>query len=182
MMAKNKKRRLDLPLLLPIGLLLLEIIVFVVLILTGFEITQYLLYFFIILGVYLIYQIARQVITRWRVAKAVRKAEEAQKLADSDQPLEAISIWKKSLLQLPRDNYLETLDRMKTVYESLEMTPAVQQVEAILAKSREFFEMPRNYRQMSREDRDNWRNKALELRKMIDKLPIKKGQDLSEIS
>ncbi len=180
-MAQNNKRNLDLPLLLPLGLLLVEIIVVVVFLVTGIEITQYLLYFFIILGIYLLYQLSRQLLIRFRVAQAKRRQQEAADLAESGQPMEALKIWKKSLLQLPKDQYLETLARMKSVYEEQEMIKGAQQVQAILAKSRAFFDMPRNFKEMTAEDRRNWQNEAFELRNMINKLPVKKGQDLTDI-
>jgi hypothetical protein len=180
-MDQNRKRNLDLPLLLPLGLLIVEIIAIIVLLAIGIEITQYLLYFFIILGIYLLYQLSRQLLIRYRVARARNQQQEAAELAESGQPMEALKIWKKSLLQLPKDQYLETLALMESVYEEQEMIKGAQQIKAILEKSRMFFDTPRNFKEMTAEDRRNWQNEAFELRNMINKLPVQKGQDLSDL-
>ncbi len=173
-MAQNKKKRIDLPLLLPLGLLLVEIIAIVVLLVIGFEITQYLLYFFIILAVYLIYQISRQLLTRTRVMRAIRQKEEGERLAEAGESIQAIQIWKKSILQLPQEQYIDTLEKMAEVYGVLNMTAAVQQTKAILQESRTFFEAQVDYQKMNPKERREWQGKAYQLREMINKLPTTK--------
>lgn len=180
-MTDQNKKRPKLSLLLPLGLLVVEVIAILVLLLTGFEITQTLIYFFVLLGIFLIWQVSRQLITKWRVKQAIKKAREAESIVESGRPMEAMKIWKKFLLSLPRDEYLEILSKMENVYKNQEMDEAVQQVKAIHSESLEFFEMTRNIKRITPKDRRKWQARAYELRKMISALPEKKGQSLSDV-
>ena len=180
-MRDQNKNKPNLSLLLPLGLLLVEVIAIVVLLLTGFEINQTLIFFFVLLGIFFLWQVGRQLFTQRRVKQAIKKTREADNIAESGRPLEAMKIWKNLLLSLPRDKYLETLAKMEKVYENLEMEEAVQQVKAIHSESLEFFDMTRNIKRITAKDRRKWQARAYELRKMISALPEEKGQSLSDV-
>lgn len=180
MIDKNKKRP-NLALLLPLGLLVVEAIAILVLLLTDTEITQSLIYFFVLLGIFLLWQVGRQLLTEWRVKQAINKARQAESIAESGRPMEAVKIWKKVLLSLPRDKYLEVLANMEQAYKNEEMEAAIQQVKAIHSESIEFFNMTQNIKRITPKDRRNWQARAYELRKMISALPEEKGQSLSDV-
>jgi len=167
----------NLSLLLPALVILLEVIVIVVLVTLGYEITQFLLFFFILLGIFLIAQIGQQLYTRWRLKQAIQKLDHAQELLESGQPLEAIKLWKRLLLSLPRDKYLVVLSKMKAVYQDQNMTEAVQQVSAVHSESKKFFSMTQDVKKVTHKDRRAWQNQAYKLRKMINALPEKKDPD-----
>lgn len=173
-MAERPKKQPNWPLLMPIGLLLLEIIVFAVMRLVNFEITQYLFYFFILLGLFLIYQIAKQLITLWRVKSAVKQLEATNQLAESGQAMAAIKQWKKLLMSLPRDKYLEVLALIEATYQKEDMPKAVQQVRLVHSESIEFFELAASTQRATAKDRQEWQNQAYELRNMIKALPESK--------
>ena len=174
-MSENNKTQPNWPLLLPIGLLVVEIIVVAVMRLAGFTISQYLFYFFIILGVYLIYQIGKQLIAQIRVRSALNKLAEAKQLADSGQSFEAIKEWKKLLLQLPREKYLEVLSLLEETFLQLEMPKAVQQTRNIQSESVEFFEATKQTQRVTNQDRQDWQMRANEIRNMINDLPETKN-------
>lgn len=170
-MAEKKETRPNWPLLLPIGLLVIEIIVFVVMRLTNFTISQYLFYFFILLGFYLLYQIGKQLLIQLRVRSAMKKFTEAQQLAESGQPFKAIQEWKKLLLQLPKKKYLEVLSSMERTYQTLGMSEAVRQTKNIHSESIEFFELTNQEKKPSNKERQEWQLRANTIRKMIKDLP-----------
>jgi len=180
-MTDQNKKGPNLTLLLPLGLLLVEVIAIVVLLLTGFEINQTLIFFLALLGIFLLWQVGRQFFTQWRVKQAIKKASEADSIAEAGRPMEAMKIWKKLLLSLPRDKYLQTLANMEKVYKDQEMEEAVQQVKAIHSESLEFFDMTQNIKRITPKDRRKWQARAYELRKMISALPEEKGQSLSDV-
>ncbi len=179
-MENKKKNNIDWLIILPASLLLIEAIIVVVLLATGYEIDQALMFFLILLAAFLIFQIWRHLSTRLRVQRSVAKIEEGKDLVDSDQPYEAISLWKELLLSLPRDKYLDVLTLLEETYEEQNMSEAVQQVKAIRAKSVDFFEMTKISQKATAKDRKDWQARALELRKMIKALPTEPDQDLSE--
>ena len=179
-MNKANKSNLDLSLILPLTLLILEAVVIIVLVATGYEITQTLLILFILLGVYLIYQIGRQLVGRWRINQAVTKIKEGKALADAGQNLQALQLWKSLLYTLPEEQFSEVLQRMASAYKDENMQEAVQQVQAIQSASKDFFEMSRNLRKATQQDRRDWQAMAYELQKMIKALPEEPGQDLSD--
>lgn len=179
-MREDKKRNQDLSLILPLVLLILEVVAIIVLVAAGYKITQFLLYFFLILGVFFVYQIGRQLIARWRISQAVTKIKEGQALADAGQHLQAIKLWKSLLLTLPQEQFMDVLNRLQDAYENKNMEEAVQQVQAIQAESKDFFEMSRNLRKATPQDRRNWQARAFELQKMVSALPEEPGQDLSD--
>lgn len=180
-MTQENKKQHNLSLLLPAGLLLLEIVAVIVLLASGYEITEFLLTFFILLGLFLLFQVARQLFTTWRVNRSFKRINAADEFAESGQPLEAIKIYKKNLLSLPKEKFLNVLFKMRRIYEEQNMVEAVQQVKAIHSESLEFFEMTKNRKRASYNDRRNWQARAIELRNMIKALPIEKGQDLSDV-
>jgi hypothetical protein len=179
-MADNKKRRIDWLLILPGSLLLIEIIFVVVLLVTDYQITQPMMFFLILLGIFLIFQIWRQFSTRLRVQRSVAKLDEAKSLVDSGKPFEAISLWKQLLLSLPRDKYLDVLTMLQETYANQDMQKAVQQVKAVRSESLNFFELTKNAQKATAKDRKDWQARALELRKMIKALPTEPDQSLSE--
>ena len=170
-MTDQQNPKINTALLLPIGLLILEVIAVLVLITTGYEITTSLTIFLIFLGFFLLYQIVRQVIVLVRVRGAVAKMADAKRLADSGKPLEAIKAWKKLLLNLPKEDYLQVLSLVKETYQALEMHRAVQKVKTIQNKSDDFFEMLKNADRYAKEDRRQFQSQAMELRQMIKSLP-----------
>lgn len=180
-MTDQNQKRPNLSLLLPLGLLVVEVIAILVLLLTGFEITQSLIFFFVLLGIFLLWQVGRQLLTEWRVKQAIIRAREAESIAESGRPMEAMKIWKNLLLSLPREKYLETLSKMEKTYKDQEMDDAIQQVKAIHSESLEFFDMTQNTKRITPKDRRKWQARAYELRKMISALPEKKGQSLSDV-
>lgn len=170
-MAENKKTQQNWPLLLPIGLLIVEGIVVAIMLLTGFTISQYLFYFFILLGVYLIYQIGKQLFILLRVNNAMKKFTEAKHLAETDKPFEAIKAWKRLLLQLPKEKYLEVLSLLEETYQKLGMAKAVQQTKNLHSESIEFFELTSQKEKPSNKERQTWQLRVNEIRKMIINLP-----------
>ena len=144
-MTPNKEKSVNFSLFLPLALLILEIIAVILLVLTGYEITPFLMFFLILLGVFLLYQIGRQLIARWRINQAVTKIKEAQALADAGELLKAITLWKSLLLSLPEAHFFDVLNRMENAYEKVQMQEAVQQVRAIQSESPAFFEMTRGH-------------------------------------
>ena len=179
-MVNNTKRKIDWLLILPAGLLLIEGIIVIVLLATGYEITQPMMFFFILLAAFLAFQVWRHLSTRIRVQKAVAKIDEGITLVDSGEPFEAIRLWKELLLSLPRDKYLDVLNKLEDTYGEQNINEAVQQVKSIRSESLNFFEMTKNPQKATAKDRKDWQARALELRKMIKALPTEPGQDLSE--
>ena len=180
-MTEENNNRINLALLLPLGLLIIEIIAVVVLLGSGYEISEFLFIFLSFLALFLIYQISRQVWVGRQMKKAIAGMEKAKGLIDTKKPLEAIKQWKKILLNLPQEEYLDVLTRMEKIYDSQEMTKAVQQIRAIQSESIEFFQMTKVAKNLTQKDRRKWQTQAFELQKMIRALPVKKGQDLSDV-
>ncbi|MDY6867258.1 MAG: hypothetical protein SVT56_05045 [Chloroflexota bacterium] len=181
MAAQKKKTKINLPLLLPLGLLIIEIIVAIVLLGSGYEISGVVLTLLIFLAVFLIYQVSRQLWMRWQVKKGVAGMHKAEELIEAGEPLEAVKQWKKILLKLPRDKYLDVLTKMEMTYEDLDMGKAVQQVKAIQSESIDFFEMTKVADKFTSKDRRKWQTKAFQLHKMVQALPVRKGQDLEDV-
>ncbi|MDY6873305.1 MAG: hypothetical protein SVR81_04975 [Chloroflexota bacterium] len=170
-MAETKKNQPNWPMLLPIGLLVVEIIVVVALLALGYEITQYLFFFLILLALFLLYQIGKQLIMNRRLKKMISEIAAAKELAGSGQYLEAVKEWKRLLLMLPRETYLEALDQLEDSYTRLEMPQAVSQVRTIHSESIEFFSATENIRKMSMQDRQKLQKRSNQIRDMIRALP-----------
>lgn len=170
-MAETKKNQPNWPMLLPIGLLVVEIIVVVALLALGYEITQYLFFFLILLALFLLYQIGKQLIMNRRLKKMISEIAAAKELAGSGQYLEAVKEWKRLLLMLPRETYLEALDQLEDSYTRLEMPQAVSQVRTIHSESIEFFSATENIRKMSMQDRQKLQKRSNQIRDMIRVLP-----------
>ncbi|MFW5713070.1 MAG: hypothetical protein ACOCYU_00180 [Brevefilum sp.] len=179
-MNQDNKRTLDLSLILPLSLLILEIIVIIVLLTSGYEITQFLIFLFILLGAFLVLQVGRQMLNRWRINQAVVKIKEGQILMDAGHNLQAIQLWKSLLFSLPKEHFFDVLQRIESAYEKEEMEEAIQQIQAIKAESKDFFQMTRNLQKATAEDRRDWQARAFKLQNMIKALPEKPGQDLSD--
>jgi len=180
-MAEKNENEINLPLLLPLGLLILEMIVFIVLLGTGYDISGFVFIFLVFLGLFLIYQISRQLWVRWRIKKGIVGLKQAEELLEAGKPLEAIKQWKKILLNLPNEQYLDVLTQMENTYEFLKMDKAVQQVRAIQSESIEFFEMTKIAKSFTPKDRRKWQTKVFKLHNMIQALPVKKGQSLEDV-
>ncbi|MDF1520591.1 MAG: hypothetical protein P1P73_08935 [Brevefilum sp.] len=179
-MSETKKKRTDMLLLLPAGLLVLEGIIVVVLLSTGYEIKESFLYFLLLLAAFLIFQISRQFSRRLRVQKSVGKVKDGKALVDTGHPFEAIKLWKELLLSLPRDKYLEVLDMLEATYENENLAAGVQQIKAIRSESLNFFEMTKIPQRATANDRKAWQTKAMELRKMVKALPTEPDQNLTD--
>jgi hypothetical protein len=179
-MSETKKKRTDMLLLLPAGLLLLEGIIVVIFLATGYEIKESFLYFLLLLAAFLIFQIGRQISRRLRVQKSIGKVEDGKALVETGQPFEAIKLWKELLLSLPRDKYLEVLDMLEATYENENLAAGVQQIKAIRNESLNFFEMTKNPQRTTANDRKEWQTQALKLRKMVKALPTEPDQNLTD--
>lgn len=179
-MTEKYKKNINLQLLLPISLLILQVIAIAGLLTAGFIITPFMLSFFIIVSLFLIYRITPQLLVMWRVKQAMMKITNAENLAKLGKPMRAIKIWKKSLINLPKDKYLEVLEMIKQTYQEQNMTEAVQQVNAIQSKSAGFFKKIKISKQATRRDQRDWQSRAFELQKMINALPVEEGSDLSD--
>ena len=179
-MNEDNQRPLDLRLILPLSLLILEAIAMIILVARGYEITQFLLFLFILLGAFLVFQVSRQLVARGRVRQAVTKVKDGQTLADAEKNLQAIQLWKSLLFSLPKNHFKDVLQRMETVYEDENMNEAVQQVQAILAESKDFFKLANKLRKQTPKDRRDWQAQAVKLQKMIKALPEEPGQDLPD--
>jgi hypothetical protein len=170
-MAGKKSRQMNLPLLLPLGGLIIEGIVYIVLISYNVKISQSLAFFLILIGGLLAYQVVMQVIQLVKVNVAISKSEKAKELVDSGNGIEAIKEWKKHLQILPRDQYLETLDEMVNAYQKLEMDDGVKAAKDLIKNSHEFFDMVNNAEKATPEARQQWREKSNALRNMVKELP-----------
>ncbi len=170
-MTEKKPKGINLQLLVPAALLVLLVVVFVILVVAGYQITQFLFYFFLLLSIFLVYQVARQLFTEWRVKQAIKKINTAESLADSGRPMEAIKVWKSLLFSLPQEEYLVVLKKMQKTYQEQNMIHAVEQVKAIHAESLTFFEMAKSAQRGSPKDKQDWRTQAYELRTKIKALP-----------
>ena len=170
-MAGNKSRQMNLPLLLPLAGLIVELIVFVILRSYNITISPSMLFFFALIGLLLAYQIVLQIIQLVKVNMAVNKSQDVKATVEAGNGLEAIKIWKKNLLVLPRNQYLQTLDDVVNTYQKLEMTKGVKAAQDLIKNSHEFFDMVNSAEKATPEIRQQWRVKSNELRKMVQDLP-----------
>ena len=170
-MAGKKIRQMNLPLLLPIGGLIIEGIVFSILLSTNTPISPSLMFFLILIGGLLAYQIVLQIIQVIKVNVAVDKSKNVKDLVDSGKGLDAIKEWKKNLLILPRVQYLETLDNVVNTYQKLDMPNGVKAAQDLIKNSHEFFNMVNDADKATPEVRQQWRVKSNSLRKMVKDLP-----------
>jgi len=170
-MAGKKSRQMNLPLLIPLAGLLIELIAYLILRSYKVAISPSLGFFLVLIGGLLAYQVAMQIIQLIKVDKAVSKSEKAKALAESGQGLEAIKEWKKDLLILPRDQYLKTLDDVVSTYQKLDMPNGVKAAQELIKNSHEFFNMVNNAAKATPEVRQAWRVKSNSLRKMVQELP-----------
>jgi len=181
-MTTNTNKKLDINLLLPAGLLILEITAVVVLLVLGYEINIFLIYFLVLLSVFLFYQIFKQWMVRRLIKQAIRKLDDADEASKSNRPTEAMKIIKEVLLSLTRENYLIALSKLEAVYEKEQMKDAVQQTIAIREKSLELFKINETVTKASPNDRRDWQARAVELRDMIDALPVEKTDTESDVN
>jgi len=181
-MSKEKRRPIHPNILFPGALLLLEAIVIIIFLVLDIELTPFLLVVFILLGGYMIFQIIQHLMRERQVRQAVAQLNEAEKLAKTGKPLEAIRMWKKLLQNLPKTKYLQVLDEMEQIYQELDMTDAVQQVKAIHSESLTFFDMTSKIEKVTPKDQQLWQAKAKKLGIMIKALPTEKNQDLSDVT
>ena len=177
-MNEDKQRSLDLRLILPLSLLILEALAIIILVARGYEITQFLLILFILLGAFLVFQIGRQLVARWRVRQAMTKVKQGRALANAGINLQAIQLWKSLLFRLPKEHFFNVLQPMKTDYEDENMDEAIQQIRAILAESKTHFKLTNKLHKLTAQDQRIWHSKATELQKIIKALPGEPGKDL----
>ena len=170
MPAKNK-RSVNLPLILPLAGLAIEIIAIIILLSYDVEFNQNLLFFLVLIAGLLLYQIIMQIIQLVKVNRAVKQAAEAKALVESGRGLEAIKAWKKQLLVLPRDQYLVVLDDVLNAYKTLEMKNGVQKTEHLIKKSNQFFDLVNDTKKATPEIRQEWQTQSIALRKMVKDLP-----------
>lgn len=170
-MAGKKSRQMNLPLLLPIAGLVIEIIVYLILISYNVEISPSLMFFLLLIGGLLAYQVVLQIIQVIKINVAVNKSDNVKALVESGQGIEAIKVWKKNLLILPRDQYLETLNEVVNTYQKLDMPNGVKAAQDLIKNSHEFFDMVNNAEKATPEVRQEWRVKSNSLRQMVKDLP-----------
>lgn len=170
-MAGKNNKKMNLPLLLPLAGLIIEIIAYLILRSYKVEISQSLAFFLVLIGGLLAYQIVMQIIQLVKVNAAVSKSEKVKALVDAGKGIEAIKEWKKNLLILPRDQYLETLDEVVNTYQKLDMPNGVKAAKDLIKNSHEFFDMVNNTEKATPEARQQWREKSNALRKMVQELP-----------
>ncbi len=178
-MSDKPKSQPNWSLLMPAILLLVECIALVALYQMGYTIPQNLRFAFLALGIFLLYRIARHLTTTLRVKTALRQLKSVDKLVESGQMMSAIKEWKKLLLSLPEEKYLEILNRMEKVYEQEEMSNAVKETKMVQAESIEFFEAISAANTGQRISRQDWHDKAISLRNMIRNLPEEKEKQVS---
>jgi hypothetical protein len=177
-MTKANKLKQNLPLLLPAGLLLLEITAIVVIIASGYEVTTYFFFFAALLSFFLIYQIGQQLTIKRRVNKALKDIDKAEDLINDGKTMAAIKLWKDLLISLPKKQYLNVLSRMESTYQEQAMSNAVKQVKIIKSKSKKFFEMTGSGKKLTPKERQAWQSQALELQNMVHALPEDKASDI----
>ena len=170
-MAGKNKRSVNFSLLLPVAGLIIEIIAILILKSYNVEFDQNLLFFLLLIGAILLYQIIMQIIQVVKVNLAVKKSADVKALVESGQGLEAIKAWKKELLILPRDQYLVVLDDVLNAYQTLDMKNGVQKTEHLIKKSNEFFDLVTNTKKPTPEAREEWQKQSIALRKMVKELP-----------
>ena len=173
-MSAKPKLQPNWSLLMPAILLLVECIALIALNLMGYRIPQNLLYIFIALGIFLVYKIGKQASAILRVKSALQQLKSVDKLVEAGHVMAAIKEWKKLLLNLPENKYLEILQRMETIYAQEDMQEAVKETKMVHAESVEFFKAfsaINNHQMITRQD---WQNKAISLRNMIRALPEEK--------
>ena len=173
-MSEKPKSQPNWSLLLPAILLVFECIALIALNLFGYTIPQSLRYVFLALGLFLFYRVVRHLSATLRVQRALRKLKAAENLVEAGQLMSAIKEWKKLLLNLPEDKYLEILNRIEKIYEQEDMSDAVQETKMVQAESIEFFEAISTGDTRSFIGRQDWQNKAISLRNMIRNLPEEK--------
>jgi len=179
-MTQNKKRRLNITLLLPVGMLILEGIAVLVLMATGQEISPLVRNFLLLLGVFLVYQIGKQIFAVSKMTNAIQQIAEGDQLVQAGEPMHAIKLWKDLLTRLPKEHYLNVLSKLEMTYQQESMNHAVQQVKAIQSESTALFSIAEDAKRMSTKDREAWQARSLKIRDMIQALPVEKGQNLSE--
>ena len=163
-------------LLIPEILLLIEAIAFITMRQMGYKISRNIQYIFIAFGLFLIYRIAKHYILTWRVRKAIRQLKSVEKWIETNQPMAAIREWKKLLLNLPQEKYLQVLTLMEKVYAQENMPKATQAVKMVYAESIEFFEAVSGNNKEKLMDQQDWQNRVVNLRNMIRALPEEKDK------
>jgi hypothetical protein len=164
----------------PAVLLILEIIATTFLIVNDYEIPSLLFFFFVLIGLFLLYRLFRQIATVRAVKQARAALSEAEKFVHAKMPMEAIKKWKSILLRLPKEQYLSTLLKIEKIYKAENMIAAVEKVKAILNESQNFFMTTQNLKQISKQSFREWQARVIKLREMISDLPVNKEQDSSE--
>jgi len=175
-MEEKKEKTLNLQLILPAILLTVELIAVALLVINGYEIASFLIYFFLFIAMFLVYQVSRQIAQMRMSKQALSALQAAETFINANAPMEAIKKWKTILLRLPKDLFLSTLSKMKNTYETENMLAAVAQVRDILNESNKFFEMTENLKQISMLSSREWQAKVFKLRDMINALPVNKEQ------
>jgi hypothetical protein len=151
--------------------LAIEGIVYIILVSYNVEITQSLTLFLLLIAALLLYQVILQIIQLVKVNTAIKKSDDAKQWAESGREMDAIKEWKKQLLILPRDKYLEVLDEVVNTYQKLEMKNGVQKAQHLIKSSHEFFDMVNNAKKATPAVRQEWQEKSNDLRKMVKELP-----------
>ena len=176
-MGKETKKHFDYALLLPIALILIEIIVAALLPIFGYEIPEFLSIFLIFLGVYLLMQIAQQLLMKQQLKKGAAGLEKAIQLAGSAQYAEAIKTLKEIIFFLPREQYLEALAKLEEIYLAQKMPDAVQEIKHIQSESLALFDILKTANRISRSDRRSTQTRTSQLRKQIKALPENKVKE-----
>ncbi len=171
----QQKTKQNWPLVFPTALLILDISAIVILSFLDFSIPPIFWGLSIIIGIFLLFQVTRQILIRHRISQAKARLMQANNLAKKGAFLKAIFIWKQTLLSLPTDHYLDILNRIHQAYLSLDMPEAAEKTREIKADSITIFEMIKNIKQLSMQQRFALNQKIVSLRESIQKLPENKS-------
>lgn len=178
-MKKKTQIKVNVDIFLPAGILGIEIVVVSGLLIGGYQLPQLVSAFFVCAGVYCLYQIVRQLKTQFQVNQAITRIKDAEKLAADGHLLEAVRLWKSLLFRLPKEQFLSVLSKMKRTYLSLGMDKAVQQVKTIHSESMEFFIKIDKVDRPTKQDQQEWQERAYKLRNLIQNLPVEPLHDFS---
>jgi hypothetical protein len=159
------------PLVFPAVLLILDISAIVILSFLGFSISPIFWGLSTSIGVFLMFQVTQQIWIRRRIRRTNAQLTQANLLTQKGEFIEAILVWKQTLLSLPTDHYLDILNHIQQAYLALDMPEAAQKTLEIKAESLTIFEMIKDIKRLSMQQRYALNQRILALRKSIQELP-----------
>lgn len=173
-MTQKKQREINLPLILPISLLVVTIVVVIFLNIANVEYPGYLNIIFVLFAFYLIFQIYRYYSYELGFKLALKNLDAANDLAKMGKELEAIKKWKSILLQLPKEDFISVLGKMKAVYKNLDMPAGITQVQKIQDNFSEYLVISKGKKEFSDDERKIIQDLGKELKTLVDNLADEK--------